>query len=208
MQETMVEIEASCDRYQEQLDSYRSQPVRGSSTAANPAQDDWRTKSIMDPFLHVNPSNSTDFTAIEAWRSSAMGVPSTLTESTGFHFETPGGNPAIQENLDVLKSSLGPHGSQIHFCNLTKETPMSNSTCGSAGNSQPQPPIFQTKNFIYGSDIETLTNDNIINVIQNLESELKQLNSMQTPSKVRTAMVEEITDSIAKIVAVLDSRSE
>ncbi len=85
---------------------------------------------------------------------------------------------------------------------------MSNSTFGSVGNPQPQLPIFQTKNFIYGSDIETLTNDNILNVIQDLESELKQLNSMQTPSKVRTAVAEDITKSIAKIVEVLDSRSE
>jgi hypothetical protein len=231
MQETMVEIEASCDRYQEQLDMYRSQPTTG-----NPAQDDWRTKSITEPFLHVDPSNGMDFTAIEsrvlADMASTLGVTgstigrgksaptrsalvsddlSKLTtdklqrELLNFsQWETPGGNPAIQERLDAAKSP----SSHIQFYNPIKETPMSNSTCGSVGNPQPQYPIFQTKNFLYGSDIETLTNDNVLNVIQDLESELKQLNSMQTPSKVRTAMAEDITKSIAKIVAVLDSRSE
>lgn len=107
-----------------------------------------------------------------------------------------------------------------------KETLISNrelvreiSRIGSKRASQPQPeqtesetimntttPAFQTKHYIFGQDVSTMSTSQLIDSIKRVEKEIADLKAVATTSTKIGSMVEDLTSMLAKIVEVLDAQ--
>lgn len=65
---------------------------------------------------------------------------------------------------------------------------------------------FVTKSYIYGKDVEQMTEQELINAIRSVETEIDSLKTVKTPSTKIAAKIEELQDMLAKIVGVLDGK--
>lgn len=93
------------------------------------------------------------------------------------------------------------------------------SRIGSKRASQPQPeqtesetimntttPAFQTKHYIFGQDVSTMSTSQLIDSIKRVEKEITDLKAVATTSTKIGSMVEDLTSMLAKIVEVLDAQ--
>jgi hypothetical protein len=77
----------------------------------------------------------------------------------------------------------------------TKEQPaMSNDTA------------FQTKHFVYGHEIKTLTDTDLITAIKNVEKEIDNLRAVKSESKKITQKIDELDKQRLAIIEQLDAR--
>lgn len=67
-------------------------------------------------------------------------------------------------------------------------------------------PAVENKTFVFGADAKTMSDDVILSHIARIESEIKQLEDIKTPSKKITTMIDAKKADIAALVEVLDSR--
>lgn len=65
---------------------------------------------------------------------------------------------------------------------------------------------FETKHFVFGSDISTLSSNQLIDAIKKVEAEIADLKSVKTKSKHITERVKELEDMLGKIVEALDAK--
>lgn len=65
---------------------------------------------------------------------------------------------------------------------------------------------FVTKSYIYGKDVEQMTEQELINAIRSVETEIDSLKTVKTPSTKIAAKIEELQGMLAKIVGVLDGK--
>ena len=65
---------------------------------------------------------------------------------------------------------------------------------------------FVTKSYIYGKDVEQMTEQELINAIRSVETEIDSLKTVKTPSTKIAAKIEELQSMLAKIVGVLDGK--
>lgn len=63
---------------------------------------------------------------------------------------------------------------------------------------------FVTKSYIYGKDVEQMSEGELISAIRSVEAEIGSLKTVQTPSKKIAAKIAELEDMLKKIVATLD----
>jgi hypothetical protein len=76
----------------------------------------------------------------------------------------------------------------------TKETPMSNKV------------IFKTVTFINNVDVNTLTEEQLIDAVKTIEREIADLKSVATQSKKIAAKIADAEATLAKVVKVLDAK--
>lgn len=67
-------------------------------------------------------------------------------------------------------------------------------------------PAFQTKHYIFGQDVSTMSTSQLIDSIKRVEKEITDLKAVATTSTKIGAMVEDLTSMLAKIVEVLDAQ--
>lgn len=65
---------------------------------------------------------------------------------------------------------------------------------------------FVTKSYIYGKDVEQMSEHELINAIRSVETEIDSLKTVKTPSTKIAAKIAELEDMLAKIVGVLDGK--
>ena len=65
---------------------------------------------------------------------------------------------------------------------------------------------FETKHFVFGQNIDSLTESDLINAVKMVENEITDLKSVKTKSTRITAKVKELEDMLAEIVKVLDAQ--
>lgn len=63
---------------------------------------------------------------------------------------------------------------------------------------------FVTKSYIYGKDVEQMSEAELIDAIRSVEAQIASLKMVQTPSKKIAAKIAELEDMLKKIVATLD----
>lgn len=63
---------------------------------------------------------------------------------------------------------------------------------------------FATKSYIYGKDVEQMSEGELINAIRSVETEIASLKTVQTPSKKIATKIAELEEMLKKIVGVLD----
>mgnify|MGYP000898315850 FL=1 len=69
-----------------------------------------------------------------------------------------------------------------------------------------KPPAFETKHFVNGQDTTTLSDDELIQAIKNLETEIAKLSEVKTESKKITDKISKLDEQRAAIAKLLDSR--
>jgi hypothetical protein len=65
---------------------------------------------------------------------------------------------------------------------------------------------FATKHYVYGQDVEALTEAQLIDAIKKIEAEIAQLGEVKTASKKIAAKKTELTEMLAKVVETLDAK--
>lgn len=83
----------------------------------------------------------------------------------------------------------------------TEEIPMnsSNATNVSAV-------AFETRHLVYGRNVDSLTESELISAIKQVEGEIADLKAVKTKSSRITAKVKELEEMLTKIVEVLDKK--
>ena len=124
-----------------------------------------------------------------------------------------GGNPdAILDDPGVLKpayikilSDLDDLGSEPQATETTNETEtQEENTMNQTTNTFAA--AFVTKSYIYGKDVEQMTEQELISAIRSVETEIDSLKTVKTPSTKIAAKIEELQSMLAKIVGVLDGK--
>lgn len=67
-------------------------------------------------------------------------------------------------------------------------------------------PAFQTKHFVYGSDIKMLSDAELIDAIKNVEKEIDNLRAVKSESKKITQKIDELDKQRLAIIEQLDAR--
>lgn len=65
---------------------------------------------------------------------------------------------------------------------------------------------FETVHYVYGTDVATMTDDQLVEAIKQVEAEIAKLDVVKTQSKKIDAKKAELKDMLAKIVETLDGR--
>lgn len=67
-------------------------------------------------------------------------------------------------------------------------------------------PAFETKHFVFGTNIADMTEAQLIDAIKQVEGEIADLKAVKTKSSRIAAKVKELDDMLAKIVEALDKK--
>lgn len=114
------------------------------------------------------------------------------------------GNPdAVLVDPGVLKPCYVELLHDVDNVPVPHETEVPNETETQEENTMSQP-AFVTKSYIYGKDVEQMSEQELINAIRSVEAEIGSLKTVQTPSKKIAAKIAELEDMLKKIVGVLD----
>ena len=117
-----------------------------------------------------------------------------------------GGNPnAALVDPGVLKPHYVELLHRVDSAPVPHETEVPNETETQEENTMSQP-AFVTKSYIYGKDVEQMSEQELINSIRSVETEIGSLKTVQTPSKKIAAKIAELEDMLKKIVGVLDGK--
>lgn len=65
---------------------------------------------------------------------------------------------------------------------------------------------FETRHFVYGTDVNQLGESQLIDAIKRLESEIADLKSVKTKSTKLAAKIKDLESMLAKVVEVLDAK--
>ena len=65
---------------------------------------------------------------------------------------------------------------------------------------------FETVHYVYGTDVATMSDEQLIEAIKQVEGEIAKLDVVETESKKIAAKKTELKDMLAKIVETLDGR--
>lgn len=80
-----------------------------------------------------------------------------------------------------------------------EEIPMNPTTATNA-------PAFETRHLVYGRNVDSLTESELISAIKQVEGEIADLKAVKTKSSRITAKVKELEEMLTKIVEVLDKK--
>ena len=67
-------------------------------------------------------------------------------------------------------------------------------------------PAFVTKSYVFGVDVDTMSEGQLIDSIKKIEAEIADLNTVKTKSKKVASKIEELEAMLAKVVEVLDGK--
>jgi len=81
----------------------------------------------------------------------------------------------------------------------TEEIPMNPTTATNA-------PAFETRHLVYGRNVDSLTESELISAIKQVEGEIADLKAVKIKSSRITAKVKELEEMLTKIVEVLDKK--
>jgi hypothetical protein len=84
----------------------------------------------------------------------------------------------------------------ITATSLNEKTPMGST----------KTPAFETRHFVFGIDIKSLSDDQLISGIKEVENEIADLKTVKTKSKKITDRISELDGMLKSIVEVLDAR--
>ena len=128
-----------------------------------------------------------------------------------------GGNPdAVLADPGVLKPAYTELLSELDELddlgsvrNKPQETEATNETETQEENTMNQTVAistvaFATKSYVYGKDVEQMSEGELINAIRSVEAEIASLKTVQTPSKKIATKIAELEEMLKKIVGVLD----
>lgn len=73
--------------------------------------------------------------------------------------------------------------------------------------SNPNSPAFETRHFVHGRDVQSMSDNELIEAIRRLETEIADLKTVKTKSKAITKKIEELDGMLSKTVEILDARS-
>lgn len=105
--------------------------------------------------------------------------------------------------LDGLHNKRrGPH--EPHETEATEAVPNETETQEEITMNQAATVAFVTKSYIYGKDVEQMSEAELIDAIRSVEAQIASLKMVQTPSKKIAAKIAELEDMLKKIVATLD----
>lgn len=65
---------------------------------------------------------------------------------------------------------------------------------------------FETRHFVYGAEVSSMSEAQLINAIKQIEAEIADLKAVKTKSSRITAKVKELEDMLAKVVEQLDKK--
>ena len=68
-------------------------------------------------------------------------------------------------------------------------------------------PAFETRHFVNGRDVSSMSDNELIEAIRRLETEIADLKTVKTKSKAITKKIEELDGMLSKTVEILDARS-
>ena len=97
---------------------------------------------------------------------------------------------------------MGPVSPQPEFQEFS---PTSTTEKEETMNTKPVVP-FETVHYVYGTDVATMTDDQLVEAIKQVEAEIAKLDVVKTQSKKIDAKKAELKDMLAKIVETLDGR--
>ena len=81
-----------------------------------------------------------------------------------------------------------------------------NYTTGKITNPAKMSPAFETKNYIFGNDVATMSEEALIQAIKRVEEQIADLKAVKTKSTKISANVAKLQEQLASIVAELDAR--
>ena len=81
-----------------------------------------------------------------------------------------------------------------------------NYTTGKITNPVKMAPAFETKNYIFGNDVEHMSEEALIQAIKRVEKQITDLKAVKTKSTKIAANIAKLQDQLASIVAELDKR--
>lgn len=102
---------------------------------------------------------------------------------------------AIHKSMRHLLDSQAPQPDQTNPI-TEEEVPMSINT----------KIAFQTRHYVYGTDVEQMTEEQLIHAIKQLEAEIADLKSVNTSSTRIQKRIEELKSMLTSVVGVLDAR--
>lgn len=83
---------------------------------------------------------------------------------------------------------------------------MNDHTTGKIANPVKMAPAFETKNYIFGNDVETMSEEALIQAIKRVEEQISDLKTVKTKSVKISANITKLQEQLALIVAELDAR--
>lgn len=115
--------------------------------------------------------------------------------------------PLTYRDMDFLIKLIREHYAADHYETATAIA----STTPTPVPTKEQPamsdyPVFQTKHFVYGSDIKTMTDTDLITAIKNIEKEIDNLRAVKSESKKITQKIDELDKQRLAIIEQLDAR--
>lgn len=118
-------------------------------------------------------------------------------ESAGIEQHQQALNRLIRKTMDTAEFVSGITNT-LETSNTKGTTMNPNSACASSAL-----PAFQTKHFVYGQEVSTLTEDQLIQAVRRLDAEIADLASIQTPIKKVAEKITSLQTMKASIVDLL-----
>ena len=93
-------------------------------------------------------------------------------------------------------------------CNINPEgeLSMNDYTTGKIANPVKMAPAFETKNYIFGNDVATMSEEALIQAIKRVEEQITDLKAVKTKSTKIAANIAKLQEQLDSIVAELDKR--
>ena len=115
--------------------------------------------------------------------------------------------PLTYRDMDFLIKLIREHYTADHYettttIGSTDPTPVPTKEQPAMSNQ----PAFQTKHFVYGSDIKMLSDAELIDAIKNVEKEIDNLRAVKSESKKITQKIDELDKQRLAIIEQLDAR--
>lgn len=147
--------------------------------------------------IQPRPKPKTDSDVYKEWADHRIKAPPQVVIDLTHH------NPEIL-NSEFVKREKAFYDALVYSIN-PEIIIMNDNTCSSL--TSPSAPAFETKHFVYGQNISTLSADQLITSIKRIEREIADLRAVKTSSIKITKMIEDLTSMLAKTVEHLDAKA-
>lgn len=108
--------------------------------------------------------------------------------------------PSADGYRDTFVRHIAPFRSTRYTPSTHEEIPMNPTPVNNSA------VAFETRHFVYGTEVSSMSEAQLINAIKQIEAEIADLKAVKTKSSRITAKVKELEDMLAKVVEQLDKK--
>lgn len=174
-------------------------------------------KMLDEDKAHALSGVEWSFLYLEMWkRLGGGGSPGSFSHSNNYaEFDyqldrlIDGGYCLTTRGVEKRQDNSCAESSLSQPCNINPEGELSmndNYTTGKITNPVKMAPAFETKNYIFGNDVEHMSEDALIQAIKRVEEQIADLKAVKTKSTKIAANIAKLQEQLASIVAELDKR--